>query len=104
MRGTASRALPKDKPQTSQVSYRKTTSDSGRATQGNTSPSAFSSRVNPGHSISYAIDPLSNRHKHVRHVPTRQDDRIGTIARSPAFSSDSSERTSNRCPCGNSVT
>jgi len=35
-----------------QVSWRSTTSDSGRATHGSTKPSAFSSRVRPGQSIS----------------------------------------------------
>ena len=66
---------------TSQPSYLNTTSVSGRATQGNTSPSAFSSRVSPGHSISYAIDPFSNRQRQVRHVPLRHDDRIGNAQR-----------------------
>ena len=92
------------KQQKLQRSYRKTTSVNARATQGKTSPSAFSSRVNPGHSISYAIDPLSNTQRQVRHVPLRHDDRIGASDRKPAFSSDSSDRASNRSPDGSKVT
>ena len=87
-----------------QRSYLRTTSDKGRATQGNTRPSAFSSRVNPGHSISYAIDPLSSRQRQVRQVPLRHEERIGARARNPAFSKDSSDRAENACPSGRSVT
>lgn len=77
-----------------------TRSVSAVATQGRIHPSAFSSRLIPGHSMRWRTRPETTLHMQVRQVPLRQDLGNRTRAAIAASSNVTEAGAENVKPCG----